>query len=276
MSSKTKIGIVGLGLIGGSIEKALLASGTDCEILTVSKSQSREHSLEDLVDVDILFLCGTQNEIPKQIEQIASMISKARATEQEHIPFSKTLITDVASTKTKIFKLAENLGLENFVAGHPMAGTEHKGYESSFPTLFQNATWVLSESNERTKLLESIITKDLGAKIVVMDAETHDRGVALTSHLALVLSIALGDMVDSLPQVKQLIGPGFKSMTRLACGNAELGREIISLNRENIKEIWELYKQEVESLLEIYGSDLEKELELIKEKLNKLTAPVGL
>jgi prephenate dehydrogenase len=83
-------------------------------------------------------------------------------------------------------------------------------------------------------------------------------------------------MVDALPQVKQLIGPGFKSMTRLACGNAELGREIISLNRHNIKETWKLYKEEVESLLEIYGSDLENELELVKNKLYKLEAPVGL
>ena len=90
------------------------------------------------------------------------------------------------------------------------------------------------------------------------------------SHLDLVLSIALGDMIDSLPQVKQLIGPGFKSMTRLACGNAELGREMISLNRQNIKEMWELYKQEVESLLEIYGSDLEKELEEVKSSLLKI------
>ena len=276
MNSKTKIGIVGLGLIGGSIEKALSANADKYEILTVSKSQARNHNLEDLADVDILFLCGTQNEIPKQLDQIACMISKARIEAKEHIPFSKTIITDVASTKTKIAKTAEQLGLENFIAGHPMAGTEHKGYESSFPTLFQDANWVLSESSERTKLLENIITKELGAKIVIMDPETHDRGVAVTSHLALVLSIALGDMVDSLPQVKQLIGPGFKSMTRLACGNSELGREIISLNRDNIKEIWELYKQEVESLLEIYGSDLEKELELVKQKLNQHTASVGL
>jgi prephenate dehydrogenase len=276
MSKKTKIGIVGLGLIGGSIEKALKEKPDDFEILLVSQSQGSPLSIKDLSEVDIVFLCGTQKQIPNQLEEIARLISKARAENQEHIPFANTLITDVASTKTNIAKVAEELGLVNFVAGHPMAGTEHKGYSASFPTLFHNANWILSESSERTKLLEQIITNNLGAKIVVMDPESHDRGVALTSHLALVLSIALGDMVDALPQVKQLIGPGFKSMTRLACGNAELGREIISLNRHNIKETWKLYKEEVESLLEIYGSDLENELELVKNKLYKLEAPVGL
>lgn len=267
MSTKTKVGIVGLGLIGGSIEKALKERPNDFEIFLVSKSQGSPLTISDLCEVDIVFLCGTQKQIPKQLEEIARLISKARAENQERIPFANTLITDVASTKTNISKIAQELGLDNFIAGHPMAGTEHKGYTASFPSLFQGANWILSESSDRTNLLEKIIQDTLGAKVIVMDPETHDRAVAVTSHLALVLSIALADMVDSLPQVRQLIGPGFKSMTRLACGNAELGREIITLNRENIKHTWQLYKEEVESLLEIYGADLEVELLEIKQKL---------
>lgn len=269
MAEILKVGIVGLGLIGGSIEKALAQHPGEFEILTVSKSQQREYQLEDLVDVDILFLCGEQSEIPQQLDKIARMISQAQS-QGTKLPFATTVITDVASTKLRIANRAQELGLGNFVAGHPMAGTEHKGYEASFPDLFKGATWVLAELNPKTAKLENLITQTLGARVVMMDPETHDRSVAVTSHLPLVLSLALADLANSLPQTKEVVGPGFKSMTRLAGGNVELGKEIISLNRQNIKEAWSLFKLEVDSLLEIYGPELENELGEIKAKLLEL------
>ena len=265
MENKLSIGIVGLGLIGGSIEKRL--SGKH-ELLTVSVSQDREHKLEDLVNADIIFLCGSQSSINKELEEIAKII--IRSGKEGTIPeneraFYRTIITDVASTKLAIANKARELGLKNFIPGHPMAGTEHQGYEASFPELFENAKWILEESSPRTATLERIIRDDLGAKIVVMDAETHDKSVAMTSHLPLVLSLGLADMVHNFHPATQVIGPGFKSMTRLASGNASMGKEIISLNRKNIKNAWTIYKQEIESILNIYGEDLEQEIGVIKD-----------
>lgn len=267
---KQKIGIVGLGLIGGSIEKALLKEPDSFEILSVSESQGREYKLQDLKDCDIVFLCGPQSSIPQQLDEIARIISQSG--EEGSVPleeraFSKTIITDVASTKVQITKKAEELGLDNFIPGHPMAGTEKQGYEASFPELFEEANWVLGESSTRTQALETIITKTLKAKLVIMDSETHDQSVAVISHLPLVLSLGLGDMLASMPQAKKVIGPGFKGMVRLAKGNPELGREMIALNRTNIKNAWEIFKTEVESLLSITGDDLEHELVDIKEAL---------
>lgn len=267
---KQKIGIVGLGLIGGSIEKALLKEPDLFEILSVSESQVREYKLEDLKDCDLVFLCGPQSTIPKQLEEIAQIIS--RSSEEGTVPpnaraFAKTIITDVASTKTQIAKKAQGLGLDNFIPGHPMAGTEKQGYEASFPELFEEANWVLAEASERTKALESIISRTLKAKLVIMDPETHDQSVAVISHLPLILSLGLGDMLNSMPQAKKVIGPGFKGMIRLAQGNPELGREMIALNRTNIKNAWEVFKTEVESLLSITGEELEHELVDIKEAL---------
>ena len=268
---KQKIGIVGLGLIGGSIEKALLREPDSFEILTVSESQAREYKLQDLKDCDLVFLCGPQSTIPKQLEEIAKIISQS--SEEGAVPpnaraFSKTIITDVASTKVQITKKAEALGLDNFIPGHPMAGTEKQGYEASFPELFEEANWVLGKTSTRTELLENIITKTLKAKLVIMDPKTHDSSVAVISHLPLVLSLGLGDMLTSMPQAKKVIGPGFKGMVRLAKGNPELGREMIALNRTNIKNAWELFKSEVESLLSITGEELEHELIDIKEALS--------
>ena len=267
---KKKIGIVGLGLIGGSIEKALLQDSDNYEVLSVSQSQGREYKLEDLKDCDIVFLCSSQSSIPGQLEQIAKIIS--RSSEEGKIPeneraFSKTIITDVASTEQQISNKAQELGLNNFIPGHQMAGTEQQGYEASFPELFENANWVLAESNSKTELLETIITRTLKAKLVIIDPETHDQSVAVISHLPLVLSLGLGELVTAVPQSKKIIGPGFKGMIRLAKGNPELGREMIALNRNNIKNAWELFKTEVEALLAITGPDLEKELVEIKEAL---------
>ncbi len=265
METKLRIGIVGLGLIGGSIEKRLAGK---YELLCVSESQGREYKLEDLTNVDILFLCGSQSNIIKQLTNIAQIIIRSGAEgsiEEAYRAFSRTIITDVASTKVAVSNKAQELGLKNFIAGHPMAGTEHQGYEASFPELFQGAKWILEESSPRTETLEKLIREDLGAETVVMDAETHDKSVAMTSHLPLVLSLSLADMVHNFYPATQVTGPGFKSMTRLAQGNANMGKEIISLNRKNIKDAWRIYKQEVESILNIYGDDLEQELTEIKE-----------
>ncbi|MDA0771655.1 MAG: prephenate dehydrogenase/arogenate dehydrogenase family protein [Cyanobacteria bacterium] len=268
--SKLKIGIIGLGLIGGSIEKRLALKPDSYELLCVSKSQNKELELKDLANVDILFLCAEQTTIIKQLEQIAQIISNSGnegtiATEAR--AFAKTIITDCASTKSKIAIKAAELGLNNFIAGHPMAGTEKQGYEASFPELFENASWIIEKPNS---ILEQVIT-ELGAKPVLLDPETHDRAVAITSHLPLVLSLGLANLSDSFAPSKATRGPGFASMTRLATGNAKLGREMISLNRSNIRASWEIYKQEVDLLLNIYGDELETEIGDIAQTLQVRT-----
>lgn len=268
MSEKIKVGIVGLGLIGGSIEKRLKQKPDKFEILVVSESQAqgldqsgKRRELRDLADVDILFLCSSQSQILKQLAEISFIMLKSPA-------FAHTIISDVGSTKERICQAAAELGLTNFVGGHPMAGTEHQGYEASFPELFEGANWILTESSERTELLEQVIKQDLAAtNLVVMDAVTHDQSAAAISHLPLLLSLGLADLVRQVPTAKSIIGPGFTGMARLAKGNEQLGSEIIKANSKNIKELWQLYKQQVDSLLEISGESLVEEMGAIKQAL---------
>ncbi len=278
MSEKIKIGIVGLGLIGGSIEKRLKQNLEKYELYVVSQSQDqgldasgKRRELSDLAGVDILFLCASQSEIVKQLQEIALII--LRSSDEGKLPedkraFAHTIITDVASTKEQISAVAAELGLSNFVGGHPMAGTEHKGYAASSPDLFQGCTWVLSESSERTELLEQVIKRDLAAaNLVLLDPATHDKCAATISHLPLVLSLGLANLVRQNPNAKSMIGPGFTGMTRLAKGNEQLGLEIIKANRRNIKELWTNYKQEIDSLLAISQDSLAEEMGAIKEAL---------
>ncbi len=261
MAEKIKIGIIGLGLIGGSIEKRLALKPELYEIKTVSKSQNRNFELVDLKNEDIVFICSPQSEVNRILSEIALLQSKQEGA------FEKTIISDVASTKKRIKDKADQLGLKNFVAGHPMAGTEKQGYESSFPELFEGAKWILDSEAPRSAVLEKLILEDLGAKIEYLDVETHDKAVAVTSHLPLVLSLALAKLGMQLPAAKKTIGPGFKGMVRLAGGNVSMGKEIIDLNRNNINEAWQDYKWQEEAILAGYSDDLEKELINIKEKL---------
>jgi len=278
MAEKIKIGIVGLGLIGGSIEKRLQEKPDKYEILVVSNSQEQgldaagaRRALSDLAAVDILFLCSNQSEIIKQLQEIALII--LRSSDEGKVPedkraFAHTLITDVGSTKEHICAVAAELGLSNFIGGHPMAGTEHKGYEASFAGLFEACTWVLTESSERTELLEQVIKQDLGAaNLVLLDAAAHDKSAATISHLPLVLSLGLANLLRQNPNAKAMIGPGFTGMTRLAKGNEQLGLEIIKANRKNIKELWANYKQEIDSLLSISQDSLAEEMGAIKQAL---------
>ncbi len=265
MSSRLKIGIVGLGLIGASIEKNLQAKGY--EILAVSKSQNRSNEIKDLVSCDIVFLCGPQFEILKNLDEIALITAKssgAGTVPENDRAFANTIITDAGSTKTMICNKANDLGIKNFIGGHPMAGTEKVGYDASFPELFEGATWMLTEKNEK---LESVI-KDLGAgNILISDAEAHDKAVSVISHLPLILSVGLGDSLKLHNKAKELMGPAFKDMTRVAKGNENLGRDIIAANRENIKETWSAFKVYVDSLLEVPASHLAEELLTVKDSL---------
>ena len=261
MSEKLNIGIIGLGLIGGSIERRLGLKPDLYEVKAISKSQNRDYRIEDLKNEDIVFICSPKSQVNNFLDQIALLQSK------DDTAFVKTIITDVASTKKRIKHEAELLGIRNFVGGHPMAGTEKQGYEASFPELFEGAKWILDSRPGAYPELEKLITNELGAKIEYIDADTHDRAVAMTSHLPLVLSLILAKLGMDIPSAKKTIGPGFKGMVRLAAGNVSMGAEIIDLNRNNINELWQDYKAEVEALLAAHGDDLERELKSIKDKL---------
>ena len=236
------------------------------ELKTVSKSQKRAYSIQDLGDCDLVFLCSPQSKIIEDLDEIAKTIAKHNADDKK--PFATTLITDVASTKGKIAAKAEELGLTNFIPGHPMAGTEHEGYQASFPELFEASNWILAEKSDRTKPLEFLIKEILGAaNIVNIDPETHDKFVAIVSHLPLLLSYGLQDLVDKQPLATEMIGPGYKGMTRLAKGNVAMSKEILAINKANIKELWQEYSKSVEALLDTPSSLLGDELTRIKKVL---------
>lgn len=146
------------------------------------------------------------------------------------------LVMDIGSIKGEIAKEFEKLTTEaqEFIATHPMAGSEKSGYENSRSDLFHAAPWVITphgkNSAEGLNKIKTLIGL-LGAKALVMDADVHDERVALISQLPHQLSVMLLDFVkQSDPEALEMAGPGFKSMTRLTADNPQMREEMRHMN----------------------------------------------
>ncbi len=227
-----KIGIIGLGLIGGSIFKDLKKLGYD--VVAVSQSQTGDRifkSYDILKDCKVVFVCSAMNKTIKVLDELEKDLS------------SDTIVTDVCSLKGFVCK---KLRPYIFIPSHPMAGTENKGFENSLEGLFKGAVWVLTPFSNITdtsiKELTSLIEK-LGAKPLITSAREHDEAAALISHMPMLISQALFLTASQNPLAMQMASSGFRDMTRLALSNEEMANDMVTLNHENIQDaILRLYK----------------------------------
>lgn len=215
-----KIGVVGLGLIGGSIFKGLCDKH---DVVGVSRSINEANISSDysaLKDCDIVFVCTPMNVTLEVLDKLESYLS------------SNTIVTDVCSLKTFVSKKKYSY---QFIPSHPMAGTEHSGWDNSFPELFKGAKWVVTPtSGDIPNELESVIN-ELGAQIILTTPEEHDKAVALISHLPLLVAQALCENIKDNELAKLIASSGFRDTTRLALSNVEMASDMLELNRENIK-----------------------------------------
>ena len=223
-----KIGVVGLGLIGGSIFKELSAKNYD--VIAVSNSQQGENiykNYEVLKDCDLVFVCCAMNKVLNVLDDL------------ENILPSKAVVTDVCSLKEFVCKKKR---VYKFVPSHPMAGTEKQGYENSFVGLFRGAKWVITPVFGEDEKLITVI-KDLGAEPVWANPDEHDRAVALISHMPMLISQAIFKNASDNDLAMKLASSGFRDMTRLAMSNIEMANDMITMNSENIQNaILKLYK----------------------------------
>ncbi len=236
--TSNKISIIGLGLIGGSIAKSLKNNDPTLfinafdkkEVLTSAKKlrviDKELNSLKEAADSDYIFLC-----LPTDLSLKALM-------ELAHLIKDKTIITDVAGVKNifeKRWKKLKSKGI--YIGGHPMTGKEQGGFQNSDPLLFENSTYILSDSyKENSEPLVEII-KTLGARIKFLNPKLHDKIVAKVSHLPQLLAV---NLVNSLPnQTKKInyqdfAAGGFRDMTRIASSNFDIWKPVVEFNKENI------------------------------------------
>lgn len=260
---KQKIGFVGLGLIGGSIAKAVRQYDPECEIIAFDKSRETLAlaAQESVIDVacssvddnfcscDYIFLCTPVS---------ANNAYLSRLKKYMH---DGCVLTDVGSVKTPIHEEIIALEMENnFIGGHPMAGSEKSGYSNSKAMLIENAYYVLTPSakipaEKVTKALKFI--ESLKAIPIILDYEQHDRVTGAISHLPHLLAAGLVNFVkenDSDDELmKRLAAGGFKDITRIASSSPVMWQQICLENGKNIAAVLENYI----SLLERMKNDIE-------------------
>lgn len=243
-----KIGIIGLGLIGGSLFKSL----KDYDVVAVSNSQSGENiykSYDVLKDRDVVFVCTAMNKTLKVLDELENVLP------------AETIVTDVCSLKQFV---SEKKRPYNFIPSHPMAGTEHKGYENSFEGLFKGARWVIT-GEKNSKLIE--IIEYLGAKPVFTTPKKHDEAAAMISHMPMVIAQALMLAVKDNPLALEIASSGFRDMTRLALSNEEMACDMVSMNHKNIEQaILRLYK----AVGELTNGDYPKTIAEVKAVRSKM------
>lgn len=215
------IGIIGAGMMGGSIQKALTQADPKVTVTFIDKVD------EISSKIDLLILAIPTSEVIKLTPLIQQQCKDI-------------VVMDIASVKQDVvnqFIEYSNNRVE-FVATHPMAGSEQSGIDHSSSGLFLGCRWIITpHQNNRPKtlcLVEELI-QSLQADVVYLDAKSHDEKIGLVSHMIRVLSSSLYTFaLEQDPMSIELAGPGFHSMTRLAKGNIELLDEMITWNKEQV------------------------------------------
>ncbi len=257
MHRKT-FGFVGLGLIGGSIARAIRVSHPDSYIMAYTphketvdaafKDKIIDRPLyeigEDFRECDFIFLCAPVELNNTNLETLLPFIGE------------NTTITDIGSVKSSIHNKVEELGLEDkFIGGHPMAGTERIGYGNSKPSLLENAYYILTKtaSTNEEKLADYYnLVRDIGAIPLVVPYKEHDFITAAISHVPHVISASLVNLVhdsDSEDQLmKTIAAGGFKDITRISSSSPVMWTQISMTNSDNISELLGRY---IDSLCDI-------------------------
>jgi prephenate dehydrogenase len=253
------VAIIGTGLIGASFGLALRQAGFSGAILGVSSERAVAEAIasgaidrglplaEAVGQADLVFLSQAIGRILDTIRLLDSLVGPG------------ALITDAGSTKTEIVDAArQNIRRAQFLGGHPMAGKEQRGAAAADGRLFHGRSWVLTpdepaELETRAAAEFRGWLQKIGARLVVLDSDHHDRLVALTSHLAQLASTALASTVaDAVPGAQDLrvAGPGLSDMTRLALSSYDLWRDILATNTGHIDRALALYIQKLEHMRE--------------------------
>jgi prephenate dehydrogenase len=266
--ASTRICIVGLGLMGGSL--ALALQGKCAAILGVDPNlKTRElalqlgvvdqvaaHISELLIQSDLLILAAPVNAIIQIIKELP-----------DQYPGSAVVI-DMGSTKKQIVETMQALP-ERFepLGGHPMCGKERSSLKYADASLFQGAPFAftpLERTSNRARQIGEQLALAVGACSMWLDTETHDRWVAATSHLPYLLANTLAAVTPL--EAAPLLGTGFRSTARLSVSNMDMMLDILSTNRDEILSDLRAYRTQLEQVEKMLA---DKEFESLRDYLDQ-------
>ncbi len=266
-----KIGLIGLGHIGGSVAKTihrihpaitLIAYDPCAETLQAALAEGVisvgcNGVTEEFADCDYIYLCAPVLHNNDYIKKLSSLISAG------------TILTDVGSVKTRIHEsIAAEPALEKrFIGGHPMCGTEHTGYAHSTAYMLENAYYMLtpSESVSHSKVMEfKSFIESIGALPMVLDYKKHDFSVGSISHLPTIIASTLVNLVKDLDDeeetLRTIAAGGFKDITRVASSDPTMWENICTANKGQIIELIDAFVAAIEQTRDTIADGAQAEI----------------
>jgi len=271
-----KIGIIGLGLMGGSLSIALQKTSKNYHFIGLDHNERHRtqalslglvdeivHTLDEISHCDIIFLT-----IP--VDSIISIAKEIKSLDP------KCTMIDLGSTKEKISLSIPKEIRANFVTAHPMTGTEKFGPTAAVEDLYTDKVVVLCDM-EKSGVYQQEVAKnlfsDIGMTLVFMDAQEHDRHAAFISHMPHALSYTLANSVmkqEAAESIIALAGGGFKDMSRIAKSSPNMWEDIFRQNKTNLLEAINVFQSELIKCQEMVENEEWNTLNDWMEEANKL------
>jgi prephenate dehydrogenase len=274
-----KICIVGLGLIGGSFSLGLKSKDPNLKVIGVDiNEENAKLSLElgiadEIMDFENGVKSSNLTVLATPVNVMVSQLVKAL----DYVPEGSVVI-DLGSTKENLCKAVENHPKrKQYVAAHPIAGTENSGPDAAFASLMRNKIMILCEKEKSDPGAFDMVVgicKTLEMRLSYMDAVAHDKHIAYVSHLSHISSFALGSTVLDKEKDERSIfdmaGSGFSSTVRLAKSSADMWAPIFTQNKENVLEALDAYIKKLQYFRDVIQAEDELRSKDLMNKTNDI------
>ena len=283
MGSMKNLGIIGLGLIGGSMAIDLKRNGFASQVLGVESDPvnaagaekiglvDQVVSLEECIDQsDVLILAVPVDVAGRLLPAILDRFEQTGAKDK--------LVMDVCSTKEQLSRCVKyHAKRKMYVASHPMSGTEYSGPWAALPGLFDGRACIICDQEESdrsaVRVVEDLYTS-LNMRIIYMNSSNHDVHTAYVSHVSHVISFALAQTVlekeKDEKHIFDLASGGFASTARLAKSGAQMWAPILLQNRDNVLHVMDTYMEKLKAFREAIDNDDEDAVRKLIEEANKI------
>jgi prephenate dehydrogenase len=267
------VGVVGLGLMGGSLALGL-AGKVRRRIGLDSDPQAGALALEmKVVDevTDHLPDLVSKSDLIVLAAPVRTILATLRDLSKNRIPDNKVrIVIDIGSTKADILREMDALGdWYDPIGGHPICGREVHGVRFADPALYTGAAFVLTQSSHTSpRALDAgrQLAQRLGAHPLELSAADHDRLIAMTSHLPFLAALALVQTASQVPSAAAVAGSGFRDTSRLASSDLEMMTDILLTNRGHILQALEEYIRRLEAIAQNIRNDDEAQLRAMLEE----------
>ena len=270
------IGIIGLGLMGGSLAKAVKRYGIASKVYGFTNSEKNKKDIlelnlvDELVDLETLKKVSDVIILAIPVDAIIGMFPDFLDIDEN------TTIIDMGSTKEYIVKSIPTKIRKNFIAAHPMTGTEKSGPKAAIDDLYEGKTVVFCDLEDNGNLHVNRafkIFQEIGMRIVVMDSDQHDIHACYISHLPHIISFSLANTVMGHEDPKSIIAlaaGGFKDMSRIAKSSPRMWGDIFKQNKKNLLDSIDLFESQLQNARKMVEEENYEDLEKWMKKANTL------